>query len=224
MLFFTRLILSPTPVDVPPYGSACGVQHNPEENLLPIIPGHPSVNWPKDRADAWQASHNPELAHQRPATVLIPALADLEDDVRRGAGGLPGKKPVTLEAADLGHRALRAPVVFADPEDHGIDESEGVIEHQPLDLAVGRAAPMAAYDKRPADLDLAALAVMAVVAAGADQPVGRPVDEHKRHLRGDRAVEILPERRLRVAVGRRMHLPDLRIGAGGEQLWPVSRG
>ena len=52
-----------------------------------------------------------------------------------------------------------------------------MIEHETLDLAVGSAAPMAANDERPANLDLAAREVVAVVAAGANQPAGRTVDE-----------------------------------------------
>ncbi|MGH6739964.1 MAG: hypothetical protein ACREDY_13210 [Bradyrhizobium sp.] len=35
-------------------------------------------------------------------------------------------------------------ISLADPEDHGVDESEGVIEHQALDLAVGDPTPMRA--------------------------------------------------------------------------------
>src|SRR6202043_3357746 len=97
------------------------------------------------------------------------------------------------DAADLGHRALRAPVGVGDPEDRGIDEAEGMIEHQPLDFAVGGAAPMRADNKSPADLDFAELRLITMVAAGADQGAGRAFDKCKTHLRVDRAVEKFPE-------------------------------
>src|SRR6185437_7641581 len=132
-----------------------------------------------------------------------------------------GEEFFAPDAADLGHGALRAPVFIADPEHHGIDKAKGMVEHQALDLAVGGAAPMAANDKGPADLDLAALGLMAVIAAGADQPAARAIDEHKTHFAMERAVKELPEFRLGVAIGSRMHLPDLRIGAGRVQLQPV---
>src|SRR6202045_5189928 len=80
-------------------------------------------------------------AHQRPASLEIPALADFEDDVWSGAGQFPGKQPLAPDTADFCHRALRAPVFLADPENDGIDEGECVVEHQPFDFAVGRSAP-----------------------------------------------------------------------------------
>src|SRR5205814_3451501 len=116
---------------------------------------------------------------------------------------------------DLGPGALRGPVLVTDPEHDGVCERERMVEHQALDLAVGAAAPMAAGKKRPADLDLAQLRLVAVVTAGADQSAGRAVDEYKTHFRIDRAVEEFPKTRLRVAVGHRMHAPDFRIGPGG---------
>src|ERR1700721_1305129 len=102
---------------------------------------------------------------QRAAASLITALADFEDDMRGCAGRFTGKEPGAPDAADLGHRALGAPVLLADPENHGIDEREGVIEHQPLDFAIGRAAPMAAGDEGPADLDFASPGVITIIAA-----------------------------------------------------------
>src|ERR1700722_9220190 len=107
--------------------------------------------------------------HQCLAALPIPVLRNLENEIRLVAGNLAGQQPLAFNAADLGHGALRAPVLVADPEDHGIDEAEGVVEHQPLDLAIGRAAPVAADNKSPADLDFAALGVIAMVAARADQ-------------------------------------------------------
>src|SRR5689334_3071075 len=138
--------------------------------------------------------------HQLPSAVLIAALRDLEDHVPPVAGEFSGEQALAEHAADLFHRALRAPVGLADPEDHGVDEGEGVVEHQPLDLAVDGPAPMAAGDKGPADLDLADVGLVAVVAAGADQAVARAVDEHEGHLRMDTAVEELAKLRLRVTV------------------------
>src|SRR5713101_933334 len=154
--------------------------------------------------------------YQRPAALLVLVLADFEDEVRRRAGRLPGKQSAASGAADLGHRALRAPVSLAHPEDDGIDEGKCVIEHQAFDFTVGWSAPMLTDDERPADLDLTAFGVIAMVAARTDQPVGRAVDEHKAHLRCHRAVEELPECRFGVAIRRGVHFPDLGIGAGIE--------
>src|SRR5258708_25018151 len=61
--------------------------------------------------------------------LLISALAYFENEVRHRAGRLPDKKPVAPHSPDLGHRALGAPVFLADPEDDGIDEAKGMIEH-----------------------------------------------------------------------------------------------
>jgi hypothetical protein len=58
-----------------------------------------------------------------------------------------------------------APVLLADPEDHGIDERKGVIEHQSFDLAIGCPAPMAAGDEGPADLDFAPRGAITIIAA-----------------------------------------------------------
>src|SRR5882672_2242426 len=112
-----------------------------------------------------RTKRNPASREQRSASSLVTALRDLEDEILHRAAQLPGQQPFALDAADLGHRTLRAPIVLADPEDRGVGEGEGVVEHQALDLAVGRAAPMAAGDERPADLDFAALGLVAVVTA-----------------------------------------------------------
>src|SRR4051812_18302166 len=117
--------------------------------------------------------------HQLPPTLLVPRLRDLEDHI----GSVPGDRAHELSfaryAADLLHGAERAPVFHADPEDGGIDECEGGVEHQPLGFAVYGAAPVAAGKKRPADLDLAPLRLIAMVAARADQAAGRTVDDRK---------------------------------------------
>src|SRR5262249_56288619 len=78
-----------------------------------------------------------------------------------------------------------AEILFADPEHHGVDEAEGMVEHQPLHLAIGGAAPMAAGQKGPADLDFALGWLVVVIAAGADQPVARAVDKDESLLRCD---------------------------------------
>src|SRR5258708_18431062 len=144
-----------------------------------------------DRRQATRTSGN-----QRPAALLIPALADFEDEVRRRARRLPGEKTVAPDATDLGHGALGTPVFLAHPEDDGVDETKGMIEHQAFDFAIGRSAPMAAHEKRPANLDLAEFGVIAVIAARAEQPAGPAGDEYEGHFRGDPALEIRPEFRL----------------------------
>jgi hypothetical protein len=138
------------------------------------------------------------------------------------AGECTGEQAVSQHAADLLHRALRAPIGLADPEAHGIDEGEGMVEHQPLHLAVNDPAPMAAGDKRPADFDLADVGLISVIPAGADQAIGRAIDKHESHFRFDPAVEEFPELRLLVAVRNRMQPPDFRIGADRIELGPVS--
>src|SRR6266568_9315068 len=112
-----------------------------------------------------QQQVRPPSLHQRPSTFLILPLRNLENEIRPVAGQFADEQSPALDAADLGHGALRAPVLVADPEHDGVDEGKGVIEHQALDLAVGAAAPMAAGDERPADLDLAEFRLMAIVAA-----------------------------------------------------------
>src|ERR1700722_17357077 len=103
--------------------------------------------------------------HQCLAALPIPVLRNLENEIRLVAGNVAGQQPLAFDAADLGHGALRAPVPVADPEDHGIDEGEGVVEHQPLDLAIGAAAPVAADDESPADLDFPERGLVAMIAA-----------------------------------------------------------
>src|SRR3977135_3079207 len=78
---------------------------------------------------------------QRPTTLLILPLRNFENERRPVAGQFADEQSAALDAADLGHRALRAPVLVADPEHHGIEEGKGVVEHQPLDLAAGAAHP-----------------------------------------------------------------------------------
>src|SRR5580765_8629840 len=69
--------------------------------------------------------------------------------------------------AQLLDRAARAQVVLADHEDHAVHEAEGVVDHEPLHLAVGLAPPAIATEERPADLDLAAGGIVAVIARAA---------------------------------------------------------
>src|ERR1700759_95130 len=82
--------------------------------------------------------------HQRAAAVLIAAFGDLENVVWMVAGKLALEQAFALDAAYLGHRALRAPILMADPEHHGVEEREGLVEHQALHLAVHRPTPMTA--------------------------------------------------------------------------------
>src|ERR1041385_3084829 len=66
--------------------------------------------------------------------------------------------------ADLLDRAARAAVVRADHENHPVDRLERVREHEPLHLAVVRAAPAAAGQEAPTDLDHALVGVESVIA------------------------------------------------------------
>src|SRR6185437_15832232 len=92
------------------------------------------------------------------------------------------------------------------------------------DLAVGAAAPMAARQERPADLDLAQFGLVAVIAARADDASACLVDERKAHFGVDRATEEFAERRLGIAIRAGMHFPDFRIRAGREHAAPVVLG
>src|ERR1043166_1602835 len=58
-----------------------------------------------------------------------------------------------VHGADFLDRSARAAVVRADHEDHSVDRLERVREHEPLHLAVVRAAPAAAGQETPTDLD-----------------------------------------------------------------------
>ena len=98
-----------------------------------------------------------------------------------------------------------------------------MVEHHALDLAVGAAAPMAAGEEGPADLDFADLGLVAVIAARSDQTAGGTVDERKAHFGSDCTVEEFSKLRLGVSGGNRMHFPNLRIGAGRIELRPVIR-
>ena len=75
---------------------------------------------------------------------------------------------VTQDAADLGHGCARTQILLADLEEHAADVAQDVIDHQPLDFAINRTAPMGARQEGPADLDLVALGVVAGIATGAD--------------------------------------------------------
>src|ERR1700728_2903522 len=119
---------------------------------------------------------------QRAASRFIAALCDFENKIRLIAGDRAGEQALAFDPADLGHRALRTPVLVADPEHDRVDESEGVVEHHALDLAVGAAAPMAAGEEGPADLDFADLGLVAVIAARSDQPAGGTANERKAHV------------------------------------------
>src|SRR5579871_5456359 len=101
---------------------------------------------------------------QPTAAGLIAIPGDLEDDIGPVAAQRAREQPVALDAADLDHRTERTPIGLADPEHHGADEIEGVIEHQPLDLAITSAAPVRAREKSPADFDLADVGLVLAIA------------------------------------------------------------
>src|SRR5205809_8083839 len=71
------------------------------------------------------------LLHQRTPALPIPFLGNLEDEIRPLAGQRPGEQTLALDAAELGHYALRAPVLSAEP-DHGVDAGGGEGGHEPL--------------------------------------------------------------------------------------------
>src|SRR5579863_7426291 len=181
------------------------------------------------RDTAFRSNRNPvadqgALHQQRPPAILVALLGDLENKIRPVAGDFAREEPVALDPANLGHRALRTPVLVTDPEDDGVNESKGMIEHQALDLAVRSSAPMTARQKGPSDLDLTDLGRIAIVPARSDQPVCGAIDKRKAHFRSERAVEEFSKFRLGIAIRRGMNFPDLRIRTCRKQLGPIVCG
>src|SRR5260221_9355658 len=131
----------------------------------------------------------PQSTYQIAPAPPLPLLRDLENEIRPVTGQFAGKQSLALDASDLGHGALRAPVLIADPEHDGVDKRKGVVEHQALHFAVAATTPMAAGEKRPADLDLTQLRLIAIIAARARQLAGRTVDEQKTRFRSDPTVQ-----------------------------------
>src|SRR5438270_1765930 len=80
-------------------------------------------------------------------------------DARRPVGARPH---ADLDGADLLDGAAGADVLGPDEKDDVVHEPEGVGQHQVLQLAVVDAAPAPPGEERPADLDLAALGLVAV--------------------------------------------------------------
>jgi len=94
-----------------------------------------------------------------------------------------------------------------------------VVEHQALDLAVGRAAPVAAGDERPADLDFAALELVAVVRL--ERSAGQSRGRRTQPIFELTAPSRICENPLRCSDRAPDGLPRSGVGAGGEQFRPV---
>src|SRR5207247_4311298 len=84
--------------------------------------------------------------------------------------------------SDLLQRALRPAVVLAHDEHDAVHEAQRVVQHQPLHLAVVRAAPIRTLEEGPANLHLALRRFESAVARAADDPAGRTVDDSQRTL------------------------------------------
>src|SRR5947199_108216 len=98
-----------------------------------------------------------------------------------------GGGPTLIESVTLrmeGHAvhddAARADVLRPDEEHDVVHVPEGVGQHQILQLAVVDAAPAPPDEERPADLDLAAFGVVAVVAREPDRLAGLGVQDDQR--------------------------------------------
>src|SRR5215213_9150936 len=102
------------------------------------------------------------LVATRPSPPLGRDLVDHAFPPRRVAPRPPA------HGANPFHRPLRANVVRADHEDDALHEAEGVLQHEPLHLAVVAPAPVRSGEEGPADLDLALLCVESVIARRAD--------------------------------------------------------
>ena len=125
------------------------------------------------------------------------------------------------DAADFFHGFSGADVRFADEEDDGVDELEGVVEHEAFHFAVVVTAPVGAGEEGPADFDFVALGVEVGVAGGADDFLGFSVDGDEGAFGGEGVFEELFEDFLFVAVGDGVQFPDQRVGCDVEEFLPL---
>lgn len=120
------------------------------------------------------------------------------------------------DGAELLDSALRSHVPGIDDEQDRLDEPERVVEHQALQLTVVDTAPVGASQERPADLDLAARGVVAVIARGSDD-LSRPGVQDgesaaRRQMLGEEGTEDV------LAIpGDWMLIPDQRVARRGEE-------
>src|SRR5262249_13738418 len=108
-------------------------------------------------------------------------------------------------------------------ENDAVHEAEGVAQHQLLQLAVVNASPVRTGQKRPPDFDLAALAIVTVVARRSDDAAGRAVEDGKRPAGFQRLAKEGLEDVLGEEVPELMVLPDRRVGGNGVQRVEVVR-
>ena len=125
------------------------------------------------------------------------------------------------DAADFFHGFEGPDICLADDEDDGVDELEGVGEHEAFHFAVVVSAPVGTGEEGPADLDFAFGRVEVGVAGGADDFLGFAVDDDEGAAGREGVVEELFEDVFFVAVGDGVLFPDQRIGGGVEEFLPI---
>lgn len=119
--------------------------------------------------------------------------------------------------ADFLEGFLGAEVVDADFEEDGVDELEGVGEHEAFEFAVVAAAPVGAGEEGSADFDFGNGGVALGVAGGADDFLGLVVDDDEGAFGGEGGFEELFEEGLLVARGDGVLFPDFGVGGDGEE-------
>ncbi len=125
--------------------------------------------------------------------------------------------------ADLFHRSLRAKVLRSDEKHNAADESEGVLQHQPLHFAVVATAPVGSGQERPADLHFVSLSVVPVKSRGTDHPLRDRITGDQCAAGRQCLVKEHPEACDLVAGFVRMLLPDQRVGSDRVQIIVVLR-
>ena len=162
----------------------------------------------------------------RPPPIIFSGLlsestgGDLIHVAFPAAGARPGAGE---HPADLFHRPLRAKVLRSDEKHDAADESEGVLQHQPLHFAVVATAPVGSGQERPADLHFVSLSVVPVKSRGADHPLRDRINGDQCSAGRQCLVKEHPEACDLVAGFVRMLLPDQRVGSDRVQVIMVLR-
>jgi len=125
------------------------------------------------------------------------------------------------EGSDCFEGFSGAEVGDADFEDDGVDELEGVGEHEVFHFAVVVSAPVGAGEEGPADFDLGDVGVALEVARGADDFLGFAVDGDEGAFGGECVFEELFEDFFLVAGGDGVLFPDFGVGRDFVEGLPV---
>ena len=129
-----------------------------------------------------------------------------------------------LEVADLLNGASGAKILRSDQKDHMIDKLESVSQHQLLHFTIVAAAPVRPRQKRPADLDFAALGVVTVKSGRANDATVGSVERDKCAGRFQCFTEEIAKDFLLMPIASGVLLPYQRIASDRVQtieiFWP----